>query len=74
MSLNERFALEGGFVGLVEWVLNVNRNQQWATFLARDILESNLSFDDALIALSKPTLLAPIYYIVGGPNPGQVFE
>lgn len=71
MSLNERFALEGGFVGLIEWVLNINRSQKWATFLARDILESNMTYDDALVALSKPTLLAPIYYIVGGPKPGQ---
>lgn len=71
MSLNERFALEGGFVGLFEWVLNIDRTQKWATFLAREVLESNLTFDDALVALSKPTLLAPIYYIVGGAQPGQ---
>lgn len=66
MSLNERFALEGGFVGLFEWILNINRNQKWATFLARDVLESNMTFDQALDALSKPEILAPIYYIVGG--------
>lgn len=66
MSLNERFGLEGGFVGLIEWVLNTNREQKWTTLLARDVLESGMNFEDSVVALSEPTLLAPIYYIVGG--------
>lgn len=71
LSLNERFALEGGYIGLIEWVLNIDRSQKWATFLARDIMESNMTFEEALVALSSPKLLAPLYYIVGGPESGQ---
>lgn len=71
MSLNERFALEGGYVGIIEWILNTNREQKWPTLLARDIMEAGLNFEDSLNALQKPTLVAPIYYIVGGPEPGQ---
>jgi acid ceramidase len=66
MSLNERFEPEGGFVGLFEWILNIDRTQKWPTFLGREILDSNMTFDEALVGLSKPTLLAPLYYIVGG--------
>ena len=72
MSLNERFGLEGGFVGLIEWVLNTNREQKWTTLLARDVLESGMNFEDSVVALSEPTLLAPIYYIVGGAGKSEV--
>jgi hypothetical protein len=72
MSLNERFAAEGGFVGLFDWILNIDRNQKWPTFLGREVLDSQMTFDEALVALSKPTILAPIYYIVGGPGQREV--
>lgn len=69
ISINERFGADGGYIGLFEWFLNINRNQAWSTFLARDLLESeDMNFDKAVKVLTNTPLLAPVYYIVGGPD------
>lgn len=60
------------FKGLFEWILDINRNQSWVTFLPRDLFETNgVTYDTALDVLANTPILAPCYYIVAGPNPYQ---
>lgn len=71
-SMNERFKADGGYIGLFEWFLNINRNQAWVTLLARDILENDdLDFEKAVKVLANTPLIAPCYYIFAGPAPLQ---
>ncbi|XP_046853334.1 acid ceramidase-like [Xenia sp. Carnegie-2017] len=70
LTMNERFKINGGFVGILEWILG-NREAKWTTFLARDVLESSSSFEMAYNALSNKKILAPCYYILGGNSTGQ---
>ncbi|CAK8686196.1 unnamed protein product [Clavelina lepadiformis] len=69
-TLNERFNLDGGFVGMLEWILG-DREGHWTSFLPRTVLESAASYDDAVSMLTKDELLAPVYYIVSGSKPGE---
>lgn len=71
ISINERFGLDGGYIGLVEWILNTDRNQSWTTFAARDALENGLSFTETVQMLSTVPVMAPCYYIIGGPEQYQ---
>jgi acid ceramidase len=70
--MNERFEVKGGYIGLFEWILNINRKQSWTTFLPRDLFEEDsITYDSAVQTLANTPLLAPCYYIVGGPQPLQ---
>lgn len=72
ISINERNALKGGYIGLIEWLFGINRNQSFITFAIRDMLTKAQSYDQAVQYLAQVPLLAPCYYIVAGPKPGQV--
>lgn len=72
VSINERNALKGGYIGLIEWIFGMNRNQSFITFAIRDMLTNAQSYDQAIQYLAKVPLLAPCYYIVAGPKSGQV--
>ena len=70
--MNERFEVNGGYIGLFEWIVGVDRNQSWVTFLPRDLFEKSVeTYDDALLELANTPILAPCYYIVAGPKPLQ---
>jgi hypothetical protein len=57
------------FLGLFEWIFNIDRNQSWVTFLPRDLFEKEgLTFNNAVDALANKRLLAACYYIVAGPD------
>lgn len=72
LSMNERFEVKGGYIGLFEWIIGTNRNQSWVTFLPRDLFEDNsITYETALLKLANNPILAPCYYIVGGPEPMQ---
>jgi acid ceramidase len=74
-TVNDRFEADGGFIGLFEWILNINRKQAWTTQLPRDVFENDkLDFNSSLKILAETPILAPVYYIIGGPNPYQVYE
>ncbi|KAL7671694.1 hypothetical protein ACOME3_006597 [Neoechinorhynchus agilis] len=66
LSINERFAINGGYMGMLEWILGVNRKQEFITLLARDVLTNCKSYECAKEALSSNNLVAPVYYILGG--------
>ncbi|GAB1600649.1 acid ceramidase-like [Argonauta hians] len=65
LTLNERFQLKGGFIGIIKWLLN-QRTAKWSGFLTRETLTSATSYKMAKDMLSKTELLAPVYYILGG--------
>jgi acid ceramidase len=72
VSINERNSLRGGYIGLLEWLFNTNRNQSFITFAIRDMLTKSESYDQTVKYLAEVPLVAPCYYIVAGPKPGQV--
>jgi acid ceramidase len=72
ISLNTRFDLNGGYIGVIEWIYNLNRNQSFVTLAIRDMLTNAESYNEAVQYLSEIPLLAPCYYILAGTKPGQV--
>lgn len=74
VSINERNIAKGGYIGLIEWILNINRNQSFITFAIRDMLTNAQSYDEVVQYLTQVPLLAPCFYIVAGPKTGQVTQ
>lgn len=70
LSIDERFKLDGGYVGIVEWILGM-RNQQWISFLTREVMEKCTSYSCAQKELAKPPLVAPVYFILSGVSPSE---
>lgn len=70
--MNERYGLKGGYIGLIEWIFNINRNQSFVTFAMRDMLTQAETYDQAVNYLAQVKLTAPCYYILAGPKAGQV--
>ncbi len=65
-SMNERYGVNGGYVGLFEWIFNINRDQAFSTLLARSIFETDdVDFDEAVNLFGTTPMLAPCYYILG---------
>ncbi|TKR95473.1 hypothetical protein L596_009639 [Steinernema carpocapsae] len=69
ITANERFILEGGYVGMIRWMLGLEPNGKWMTWLTRETLEQANSYDEAKTHLSDTPMLSPVYYILGGVNP-----
>ncbi|CAF3770966.1 unnamed protein product [Rotaria magnacalcarata] len=67
ISMNERYGLKGGYIGLIEWIFNINRNQSFVTFAMRDMLTTSETYDQAVKFLADVKLTAPCYYILAGP-------
>uniref|UniRef100_A0A672SHL0 Acid ceramidase n=1 Tax=Sinocyclocheilus grahami TaxID=75366 RepID=A0A672SHL0_SINGR len=70
LTTNERFNLDGGYVGILEWIFG-KRDGMWMGFLTRKVLENATSYEDAKGQLSLTKLLAPAYFILGGNRTGQ---
>nr|XP_018909236.1 PREDICTED: acid ceramidase-like isoform X1 [Bemisia tabaci] len=70
LSINERFRVLGGYVGLLEWIMGI-RKQNWVGFLTRQVLEEATSYEEAMEMLEKPKLLAPVYFILSSNNSKQ---
>lgn len=70
LSMNERFDLNGGYIGIIEWILGI-RTGQWMGFLTRDTLQYADSYVEATKNLTMTKMLAPAYFIVGGNTTGQ---
>lgn len=70
LTVNERFSLDGGYIGLIEWLLGINK-ARWMGFLTRDVFENANSFEEAKDSLSKNSLIAPVYFILGGTKAGE---
>uniref|UniRef100_A0A673JX94 ceramidase n=1 Tax=Sinocyclocheilus rhinocerous TaxID=307959 RepID=A0A673JX94_9TELE len=59
LTMNERFNVDGGYVGILEWILG-RRDGMWMGFLTRKVLENATSYEDAKDQLSQTKLLAPL--------------
>ncbi|XP_068607177.1 acid ceramidase [Brachionichthys hirsutus] len=70
LTMNERFSLDGGYIGILEWILG-SRDGMWMSFLTRSVLENANSYQEAKARLSLTKLLAPAYFILGGNQTGQ---
>ncbi|KAI5630453.1 N-acylsphingosine amidohydrolase precursor [Silurus asotus] len=70
LTMNERFSLDGGYIGILEWILG-KRDGVWMSFLTRSVLENATGYAEAKQLLSDTKLLAPAYFILGGNQSGE---
>jgi len=70
LTMNERFSVDGGYIGIMEWILG-KRDGMWMSFLTRSVMENATSYEDAKNRLAQTKLLAPAYFILGGNQTGQ---
>ncbi|XP_036154167.1 acid ceramidase isoform X3 [Myotis myotis] len=70
LTLNERFSTNGGFMGVLEWILG-KKDAMWIGFLTRAVLENSTSYEEAKNTLIKTKILAPAYFILGGNKSGE---
>ena len=71
-SIDERFVLNGGYVGLFQWLLSRGTNgAKWLGFFTRDVMLNATSYDHAKNMFAKQELIAPAYFILGGTKAGE---
>ncbi|KAK7070431.1 N-acylsphingosine amidohydrolase (acid ceramidase) [Halocaridina rubra] len=71
LSVDKRFSLNGGMVGLLEWILFNDHNQSWVSFLTREVMQEANDYNVAKELLSETRLLAPVYFILAGTKAGE---
>uniref|UniRef100_A0A2K5QM24 Acid ceramidase n=1 Tax=Cebus imitator TaxID=2715852 RepID=A0A2K5QM24_CEBIM len=70
LTLNERFSINGGYLGVLEWILG-KKDSMWIGFITRTVLENSTSYEEAKNILIKTKILAPAYFILGGNQSGE---
>ncbi|XP_006149747.1 acid ceramidase [Tupaia chinensis] len=70
LTLNERFNINGGYLGILEWILG-KKDAMWIGFITRLVLENSTSYEEARNILTKTKLMAPAYFILGGNQSGE---
>ncbi|XP_014641771.1 PREDICTED: acid ceramidase isoform X1 [Ceratotherium simum simum] len=70
LTLNERFSTNGGYIGVLEWLLG-KKDAMWIGFIIRSVLENSTSYEEAKNILTKTKILAPAYFILGGNKSGE---
>ncbi|PAA81828.1 hypothetical protein BOX15_Mlig012925g5, partial [Macrostomum lignano] len=65
LTMNERFNADGGYIGVIEWILG-KRDAVWMGFLTRSVMETADSYAQAKQMLTGTKMLAPAYFILGG--------
>ncbi|KAG8512558.1 Acid ceramidase, partial [Galemys pyrenaicus] len=70
LTLNERFSPNGGYMGVLEWILG-KKDAMWIGFITRSVLENSTSYEEAKNILTKTKILAPAYFILGGNKSGE---
>lgn len=71
LTMNERFKLDGGYIGILEWLKDGKKAGSWMGFLTRKTMETAQSYQEAQYMLAKTRMLAPAYFILGGNSSGQ---
>lgn len=66
LTMNERFRLDGGYIGIIEWLIKGKDAGSWMGFLTRETMETAQSYEEAQNMLAKTKMLAPAYFILGG--------
>jgi acid ceramidase len=69
ITANDRFDAIGGYVGIIRWMIGLEPNSRWMTWLGRETLETKNSFAEAYEHLANTPMLSPTYFIVSGINP-----
>lgn len=62
-SANERFSLDGGYVGIIEWLMGKHTGN-WLGFYSRDIFEKCDDYDCAKQNMMNAEMVAPVYFII----------
>jgi len=62
-SANERFSLDGGYVGIIEWILG-KHDAAWLGFYSRDIFEQCDDYACAKASMEKTEMVSPVYFIL----------
>lgn len=62
-SANERFSIDGGWVGIIEWVLG-KHSANWLGFFSRDIFEKCDTYACATKQMMRVEMVSPVYFIV----------
>jgi acid ceramidase len=63
VTMNERFNINGGFIGLLQWLLGLAPNVSFSTFLVREVMETANTFDHAIDMLMTKVVDASIVSI-----------
>ena len=71
MSMDERFNANGGYIGILKWIIG-DRSAKWMGFLTREVLETAQSYSEAKARLANTPMLAPAYFILGGNKSSEV--
>jgi len=69
ITMNERFNINGGWLGMIEWLFGLAPNVNFVTFLVRETLEKATNYKEAMAMLLSEPIVAPAYFIVGGAKP-----
>lgn len=73
LTINERFNIDGGWVGIIEWLLG-KHSAHWLGFLTRDVFEKCDNFKCAQDYLMQAEMVSPVYFVLAsGEDPiGQI--
>jgi len=69
ITMNERFNINGGWIGMIEWLMGLAPGVNFVTFLVRETLENATNYKEATTMLLSQPIVAPAYFIVGGVQP-----
>ncbi|XP_052794141.1 acid ceramidase-like [Mya arenaria] len=69
LTMNERFTLDGGYIGIIDLILTGKGT--WMGFLTRATMEKAQSFEEAKTMLTSTQMIAPAYFILAGNTSGQ---
>merc|ERR1712130_799183 len=62
-SANERFDLNGGYVGIIEWILG-KHSAQWLGFFSRDVFDQCDTYACAKKQMMNLEMVSPVYFIL----------
>ncbi|KJH52398.1 linear amide C-N hydrolase, choloylglycine hydrolase family protein [Dictyocaulus viviparus] len=71
ITANERFQLNGGYLGMFRWLVGLEPDGKWMSWLTRETFEQFNTYAEAKAHLMNTPILSPVYYILGGINPWE---
>ncbi|KAI0981179.1 hypothetical protein GJ496_002266 [Pomphorhynchus laevis] len=71
ISINLRFSINGGYLGLMELFFNIINNQSFATLAVRDVLTNVNTYEAAVANLSHTPLISSVYFTISGVRPHE---
>ncbi|XP_022084519.1 acid ceramidase-like [Acanthaster planci] len=70
MTMNERYNIDGGYIGILEWIMG-KRSEQWMGFFMRETLLNATDYASTKAKVINAKILAPGYIILGGSKTGE---